>query len=142
MKKTTFTLFFILFVQLYFSQVGFAGNQDYGMMRNFAYDKITPNKIYATSYIGSHILTSTDNGLTWNVLYTLPDPEWAPAIQEMRLTNNGTALSFIEFYGGGSTMNKVAVFDLQSKSIIKRSIFRWTRQSLGSKIILFWMMER
>ncbi|KFC24398.1 T9SS type A sorting domain-containing protein [Chryseobacterium sp. FH1] len=119
MKKTTFTLFFILFVQLCFSQVGFAGNPDYGMMRNFAYDKTTPNKIYATSYIGSHILVSTDNGLTWNVLYTLPDPEWAPAIQEMRLTNNGTALSFIEYYGGGSTMNKVAVFDLQSKTIIK-----------------------
>lgn len=119
MKKTTFTLFFILFVQLYFSQVGFEGNQDYGRMRNFAYDKTTPNKIYATTYIGSHIVVSTDNGATWNVLFTLPDPEWAPAIQEMRLTNNGTALSFIEYYGGGSTLNKVAVFDLQSKSIIK-----------------------
>ena len=119
MKKTVFTLFLILFAQLYFSQMSFSGNPDYGMLRNFAYDKTTPNKIYASSFIGSHILVSTDNGLTWNVLFTLPNPEWAPAIQEMRLTNNGTALSFIEFFGGGSPMNKIAVYDLQTKSIIK-----------------------
>lgn len=131
MKKTVFTLFLILFAQFYFSQVSFVGNQDYGRMRNFAYDKTTPNKIYATTYIGSHIVVSNDNGATWNVLFTLPDPEWAPAIQEMRLTNNGTALSFIEFYGGGSTMNKVAVFDLQSKSIIKE-IFIPANESIFS----------
>lgn len=119
MKKTVFTLFLILFAQMYFSQVSFAGNQDYGRMKNFAYDKTTPNKIYATSLIGSHILISLDNGNSWNVFATLPDPEYAPEILELRLTNNGTALSFIEFYGGGSTLNKVAVFDLQSKSIIK-----------------------
>ena len=119
MKKTAFTLLLILFAQFYFSQVSFAGNPDYGLVRNFVYDKTTPNKIYATSYIGSHILVSADKGLTWNVLFTLSNPEFAPAIQEMRLTNNGTALSFIEFFGGGSPMNKVAVYDLQSKSIIK-----------------------
>ncbi|MNK24116.1 Ycf48-like protein [compost metagenome] len=119
MKKTVFTLFFILFVQLYFSQVSFAGNPDYGLMRNFVYDKTTPNKIYATTYVDSHILVSNDNGVTWNVLFTLPLPEFAPDIQEMRLTNNGTALSFIEFFGGGSTWNKLVVFDLQSKSISK-----------------------
>lgn len=119
MKKTVFTLFLILFVQLCFSQVSFVGNQDYGRMRNFVYDKTVQNKIYATTYIGSHILVSNDNGTTWDVLFTLPNPEYAPAIQEMRITNNGTALSFIEYYGGYSSMNKVAVFDLQSKSIIK-----------------------
>lgn len=119
MKKTVFTLFLILFVQLCSSQVSFVGNQDYGRMRNFVYDKTVQNKIYATTYIGSHILVSNDNGTTWDVLFTLPNPEYAPAIQEMRITNNGTALSFIEYYGGYSSMNKVAVFDLQSKSIIK-----------------------
>ena len=131
MKKTIFTLFLILFVQLCFSQVSFVGNQDYGQMRNFAYDKTTPNKIYATTYIGSHIVVSNDNGTTWNVLFTLPDPEYAPAIQEMKLINNGTALSFIEYYGGYSSMNKVAIFDLQSRTIIKE-IFVPANESIFS----------
>lgn len=119
MKKTAFTLFFILIAQFSFSQVSFVGNPDYGRLRNFVYDKTTPNKIYATSLIGKHILVSNDNGTTWNVLYTLPYPEYAPNILEMRLTNNGAALSFIEYFGGGSTFNKVAVYDLQSSAIIK-----------------------
>ena len=119
MKKTAFTLFFILIAQFCFSQVSFVGNPDYGRLRNFVYDKTTPNKIYATSLIGKYILVSNDNGITWNVLYTLPYPEYAPNILEMRLTNNGTALSFIEYFGGGSTFNKVAVYDLQSSAIIK-----------------------
>lgn len=123
MKKTAFTLFFILFVQLYFSQVNFVGNQDYGRMKNFVYDKTTPNKIYSTSYIGKHILVSNDNGTTWNVLYTLPYPEYAPNILELRLTNNGTALSFIQYFGLGSTYNRVSVLDLQSLSIIKEINF-------------------
>lgn len=119
MKKTLLTLFCICSLQLFHSQVSFIGNQDYGRMKNFAYDKTTPDKIYSTSYIGKHILVSVDNGLTWKVLFTLPYPEYSPDIKELRLTNNGTALSFIEYFGLGSSMNKVAILDLQSLSIIK-----------------------
>lgn len=119
MKKTLLTLFCICSLQLFHSQVSFIGNQDYGRMKNFAYDKTTPDKIYSTSYIGKHILVSVDNGHTWKVLFTLPYPEYSPDIKELRLTNNGTALSFIEYFGLGSSMNKVAILDLQSLSIIK-----------------------
>ena len=123
MKKTTFTLFFSLFLQFFFAQVSFVGNQDYGRMKNFVYDKTTPNKIYSTSNTGKHILVSEDNGATWNVFFTLPYPEYDPTINEMRLANNGTALSFIEHFGLGSDMNKVAVLDLATKSIIKEYAF-------------------
>lgn len=123
MKKTLLTLFCAFSLQLFHSQVSFAGNQDYGRMKNFAYDKTTPNKIYATSYIGKHILVSEDNGVTWNVLFTLPYPEYSPNILELRLTNNGTAISFIEYFGLGSSMNKVAILDLATNSIIKEYQF-------------------
>ncbi len=123
MKKTLLTLFCAFSLQLFHSQVSFAGNQDYGRMKNFVYDKTAPNKIYSTSYIGKHILVSNDNGTTWNVLYTLPYPEYAPNILELRLTNNGTALSFIQYFGLQSPYNKVVVLDLQSLSIIKEINF-------------------
>ncbi|WP_415328389.1 T9SS type A sorting domain-containing protein [Chryseobacterium sp. MMS23-Vi53] len=120
MKKATFTLFFILFLQLAFAQVSFVGNPEYGRLKNFVYDKTIQNKIYATTYVDKHIMVSNDNGTTWSVLYTLPYPEYAPNIQEMRLTNNGSALSFIQYFGPGSTLNKVIVLDIQSLSIIKQ----------------------
>lgn len=123
MKKALFTLISVLCLQFYFSQVSFVGNPDYGRMKNFVYDKTTPNKIYATTYIGKHIVVSTDNGASWNVLYTLPYPEYDPDIREMRLTNNGTALSFIEHFGTGASYNKVAVLDLQTNTISKEYQF-------------------
>lgn len=119
MKKTVFTLFFILILQLSFAQVSFAGNPEYGQLRNFVYDKTVPNKIYATTYIDKHIMVSTNNGTSWNVLYTLPYPAYTPNIYQMKLTNSGTALSFIQYFGLGSSFNKVIVLDLQSLSILK-----------------------
>lgn len=119
MKKTAFTLFFILILQFTYAQVSFAGNPEYGQLRNFVYDKTVPNKIYATTYIDKHIMVSNNNGTTWNVLYTLPYPEYAPSISQMRLTNNGTALSFIQYFGLGSTLNRVIVLNLSTLSILK-----------------------
>lgn len=119
MKKTLLTLFFIMFLQISFAQVSFAGNPEYGQLRNFVYDKTVTNKIYATTYIDKHIMVSNDNGTTWNVLYTLAYPAYAPNISQMKLTNNGTALSFIQYFGAGSSLNKVIVLDLTSLTIIK-----------------------
>ena len=123
MKKSLFTLLCVLFLQLTFAQVSFAGNPEYGQLRNFVYDKTIQNKIYATTYIGKHIMASSDNGVSWNVFYTLPYPEYDANILEMRLTNNGTALSFIQYFGLGSPLNRLVVLDLQSLNIIKQFNF-------------------
>ncbi len=120
MKKSILTLLFLLCLQFSFAQVSFVGNPQYGQIRNFVYDKNVQNKVYATTYIDKHILVSTDNGTSWNILYTLPYPEYGPNIKEMRLTNNGTALSFIVYFGLGSSLNQVAVLDLESLNIIKQ----------------------
>lgn len=123
MKKAIFTFFLMLSLQLSLAQVSFVGNPDYGQLRNFVYDKTVPNKVYATTYIDKHIMVSNDNGANWSVLYSLPYPNAAPSISEMRLTNNGTALSYIQNFGTGSLNNKVIVLNLQSLSIIKEFPF-------------------
>lgn len=100
------------------AQVSFTGNLKYGRIKNFVYDKTTANRIYATTNVDKHILVSNDNGTTWNVLFTLPYPTQAPSIKEMRLINNGTALSFIEDFGAGD-QSKIGVLNLETLVIIK-----------------------
>ncbi|MCS3532668.1 T9SS type A sorting domain-containing protein [Chryseobacterium sp. JUb7] len=119
MKKLLFTLLFTLSVQTISAQVSFTGNPEYGRMQNFVYDKTVEGKIYATTNVDKHILVSSDNGVTWNVLYTLPYPLQAPSIKEMRLVNNGTALSFIEDFGP-SNQSKISILNLNSLNIIKQ----------------------
>lgn len=119
MKKAIFTFFLLFFLQLAFAQVSFVGNADYGQLRNFVYDKTVPNKVYATTYIDKHIMVSNDNGVNWSILYTLPYPSAAPSISEMRLINNGTALSFIQTFSSGNPNNKVIVLNLQTLSVVK-----------------------
>lgn len=119
MKKSVFTLFFILLLQFTYAQVSFVGNPEYGQLRNFVYDKNIPNKVYATTYVDKHIMVSNNNGTSWQVLYTLPYPAYALDIKEMHLTNSGTALSFIQYAGLGSPLNKVIVLNLQTLSVVK-----------------------
>ncbi|PKF76119.1 T9SS type A sorting domain-containing protein [Chryseobacterium sp. PMSZPI] len=119
MKKVLLILMCILGLQLSFAQVNFVGNPIYGRMQNFVYDDTIANKIYATTNVDKHILVSNDNGITWNVLYTLPYPTQAPNIRQMQLTNNGTALSFIEDFGA-TGLSKVSVLSLNSLNIIKQ----------------------
>ncbi|WP_261511873.1 T9SS type A sorting domain-containing protein [Chryseobacterium paludis] len=123
MKKTVFTLFFIMFLQLAFAQVSFAGDPQYGQLRNFVYDKNVPNRIYATTYVDKHIVVSNDNGTHWEILYTLPYPAYTADIKEMHLTNNGTAVSFIQHFGLGSPLNKIIVLNLQTLNVVKEFNF-------------------
>lgn len=118
MKNFFLSFLFILLTQPAFAQVSFAGSPQYGQLRNFVYDQTIPNKVYATTYTDKHIMVSNNNGSSWEVLYTLSYPAWGPVIREMRLTKNGTALSFIQDFGNNS-LSKIAVLDLQSLNIIK-----------------------
>lgn len=112
-----------MFLQLAFAQVSFTGNPQYGQLRNFVYDKNVPNRIYATTYIDKHILVSNNNGTHWEILYTLPYPAYSADIKEMHLTNNGSAVSFIQYFGPGSPLNKIIVLNLQTLSVIKEFNF-------------------
>lgn len=121
MKKITFILFLLCgMINSMKAQVSFSGSPDYGRLKNFVYDATTPNKLYATS-LDKHIMVSNDNGVTWNVLHTASQyPFLAPQIRQMKSTNNNTALSFIEYYGNGNSLNKITVLDLATLTILKQ----------------------
>lgn len=121
MKKITFIILFLFGIMTNLSaQVSFSGNPVYGRLTNFVYDATTQNKLYATS-LDKHIMVSTDNGTTWNILHTISDyPFLAPVIKQMKLTNNKTALSFVEYYGNGSSLNKITILDLETLTVLKQ----------------------
>lgn len=102
------------------AQVSFTGTAAYGRLKNFVYDASVANRIYATS-LDKHIMVSQDNGVTWDILYTASDYAFlAPILMQMKLTKNNTALSFIAYYGNGSSLNNISVLDLQTLSIVKQ----------------------
>lgn len=123
MKKITFILFILSCVfQTTFAQVQFAGSQEYGILRNFVYDATIQNKVYATT-LDKSIMVSNDNGVTWDVLYTIPDyPYFAPRILQLKLTNNGTALSFIARYSLFNPLNNITVLDLDTLTVTKQYV--------------------
>jgi len=121
MKKITFIILLLCGMMSNLSaQVGFSGNPEYGRLTNFVYDATTQNKLYATS-LDKHIMVSTDDGATWTILHTVSEyPFLAPIIKQMKLANNKTALSFVEYYGNGSSLNKITVLDLATLAVLKQ----------------------
>lgn len=119
MKKITLLIMFLAssYLQVQ-AQTTFDGSNAYGRITNFVYDATVQNRIYATT-LGKHIMVSEDNGATWNVFYTLPYVNYEAEIKNLRLTKNNTAISFAQYYGAGSSLNKLVVLDLQTKETVK-----------------------
>ncbi|RWX01538.1 T9SS type A sorting domain-containing protein [Flavobacterium cerinum] len=119
MKKITLMLLvFLAAAQHSFAQLEFSGSPQYGRLTNFVYDAAIKNKVYAST-LSKHIMTSTNNGVSWNVLYTPALTNYDPIIKDMKLAKNGTALSFVEYYGPGSSLNKLKVIDIITVTVIK-----------------------
>lgn len=121
MKKLTLLVLLLCSMTNYLSaQVAFSGTAEYGRLKNFVYDATVPNTVYATS-LDKHLMRSKDNGTTWDLIYTASQYAYlAPQLQQMKLAKNNTALSFIEYYGNGSTLNKITVLDLATLTILKQ----------------------
>ena len=104
--------FFFLFNSMpSHSQITSITSDDYGRIFDVVYDLTTPNKVYAAS-MNNHILMSTDNGMTWDVFYSLP----TGIIKEMRMLN-GTHLSFYLGNTGVEANNTVYLLDLSTLSL-------------------------
>src|SRR5690606_22885551 len=120
--KNLFTSFLLIFCMLgqaqKVAQPEFIGSEDYGVLTNFLYDPVIANKIYASTF-GNHLMVSEDNGETWEVLYSFPSVNRPFEIRYMKFTENQTAISFYEYYGG-SMFDKVSIFDLSTNSIVKQ----------------------
>lgn len=117
--KNKFTwLSLVLVLSLY--QIGFAqleavGSSDYGRIFNITYDPSIENKLYATT-LYNHILVSNDNGENWDVLFSMSVQD-VTTFKDLKLTRNGTALSFIK-YNQSSSNNTILILDLITNTII------------------------
>lgn len=111
-------LVFLATAQHSFAQLEFSGSPQYGRLTNFVYDATIKSKVYAST-LTKHIMVSADNGVSWSVLYTPSLTNYDPSIRDMKLAKNGTALSFVEYYGPGSSLNKLKVIDIATVTIIK-----------------------
>lgn len=54
------------------AQITLEGDSEYGRIFDIIYDPLIPNKLYGLT-IGNHIITSSDKGQTWSILYSYPE---------------------------------------------------------------------
>ncbi|WP_196885521.1 T9SS type A sorting domain-containing protein [Aureivirga sp. CE67] len=53
------------------AQVEPVGTNEYPRLENIMHDNVVENKLFATT-LGNHIVSSDDNGETWNIFYSFP----------------------------------------------------------------------
>jgi xyloglucan-specific exo-beta-1,4-glucanase len=95
------------------AQLSFEASKDYGKLQDITYDVTTANKLYAHTY-GNHIVVSTDNGLSWQLLYSFPNE--GASISKMQVAASNDALSFIVGNSGAAT-NGIYLYNLASNTI-------------------------
>lgn len=99
------------------AQIQFESSIDYGQIFDVAFDPNQQNVIYART-VTNHIVKSTNHGEDWEVIYSRPQENWFITIKDMKIINNGEALSFI-CSAEGTTFNKVVIFDLETETVTK-----------------------
>ncbi|MDG5491293.1 T9SS type A sorting domain-containing protein [Psychroserpens sp. SPM9] len=97
------------------AQLESIGSSDYGRIFNITYDPNIQDKLYATSLF-NHILVSHNNGVDWEVLFSMSVHD-VTTFKDLKMTNNNTALSFIKFKQS-SPDNTIIIFDLATNSVI------------------------
>lgn len=113
MNKITFRVVVIammLSITALSAQLSYEGALDYGRMNDLTYDLVTQDKVYGLT-LGNHIMVSTDNGTSWDVLYSFP--ENGTSIKGLR--NLGTdKLSFYVSNSGTLINNTIYIYDLNT----------------------------
>jgi len=114
MKKFMFLALGLLMGVLLQAQITPVATSAYGRLVDITYDPVTPSKVYALSNAGNHLLVSTDNTITWNILFSFPNT--TAKLGNLKLLKGNTALSFM--------VNNVAydqmgayIYSLQTNSI-------------------------
>lgn len=112
MKKIT-VLFIIFLSSIGFSQSSFEviGSEEFGRIFDLTYDKSTENKVYALT-MGNHIISSEDNGQTWEIFYSHPQGD----LDGLKFIESENALSF---YSKNTTNYSLMIFDLATQVITK-----------------------
>lgn len=72
MKKITIALLLLLGIASQ-AQISYEATTNFGKLEDLTYDATVANKMYARTQ-GNHIAVSVDNGQTWAVKYSFPNP--------------------------------------------------------------------
>ncbi|MPS74575.1 MAG: T9SS type A sorting domain-containing protein [Chryseobacterium sp.] len=115
MKKITFFagLLFALFTHKTNAQVQVLGKNEFGRIFEVTYSTAEQNTVYATT-ITNHILVSKDNGVSWEVFFSVPTE--IGNITKMNISKDGSFLTFSTLKGG---IGEVHIFDIATKTITK-----------------------
>ncbi|TYA55727.1 T9SS type A sorting domain-containing protein [Formosa maritima] len=97
-------------------QLEVIGSNDFGRVFDLTYDKDVENKVYAVT-LGNHIVVSYDNGLTWDVLYSLEIHQSA-SVTDLKISPDGTTLTF-NCYVPNTMYSSIKVYDINTATIIK-----------------------
>ncbi|MET3730765.1 T9SS type A sorting domain-containing protein [Moheibacter stercoris] len=120
MQKIIGFLSFVFFTSfMMFGQIETLGSKEYGRILDITYHPTLENKLYALTQ-GNHILTSSDNGETWEVLYAHPEGQ----LENLKFLETENSLSFSSknspnSFGEFSLNYGVHIFNLHSLSVIK-----------------------
>ncbi|WP_312769541.1 T9SS type A sorting domain-containing protein [Epilithonimonas sp.] len=115
MKKITFFagLLFALFTNKMNAQVEVLGKNEFGRIFEVTYSTTEQNTVYATT-ITNHILVSKNNGVFWEVFYSVPTE--IGNITKLNISKNGSFLTFSTLKNG---IGEVHIFDIATKTITK-----------------------
>lgn len=105
MKKITLMALVLLGMTAQ-AQTSFEASPNFAKLQDLTYDPVTPNKIYAATN-GNHIVVSTDNGSTWDLLFSYASNEF---ISDLKLTPGNASLSF-------ATRDAIHILSLASNTI-------------------------
>jgi len=117
MKKTITLLcvFFSVMMSIKATaQIEFESAEAYGQIFDVIYSETEADVMYGTT-LTNHIVTSTDAGESWSILYSDPIDNYA-TLKDLRLINDGAALSF-NVRAEGTYYNKIVLFDLATASV-------------------------
>jgi xyloglucan-specific exo-beta-1,4-glucanase len=114
MKKWTLLLCAIVLTNLTaLAQVSFEGSREFGRIFELTYHPTIQNKLYAVT-IGSHIVSSNDNGVNWHILYS--NPTNYHNIERLKFIDENK-ISFNLNYGIFD--NHLKILNLETNQIIK-----------------------
>ncbi|MDI9257877.1 T9SS type A sorting domain-containing protein [Flavobacterium sedimenticola] len=116
MKKITALTISLLLLSIgLMAQVSFEGSKEYGRIFDLTYHPTIPNKVFAVT-LGNHIVSSVDNGLTWEVYYShTPNNQ---SIKNLKILDANT----MSFSLDNAYFNNLQILSLQTNQILKTFI--------------------
>ena len=117
MKKIFIGLFFGILMNLQ-GQFQLAGSDEFGQILDVTYDVNLQNTVYGRT-VNNHIVKSSDLGETWEVIHSVPQENYFITVKDLRLTADGTALSYL-CVAEGTSFNRLEILNITTETVEKQ----------------------